>query len=115
MTERAIKLVGGTPGLPQKITKRATYFIGAYGKNGRLKAVKIGLCTLGKHERRLKQLQTASRETLPLGRDRGREPRAQMAQSVSRVSFEGRMVQARHASFADDRGPQEGAGPCGAR
>lgn len=58
MAERKVTLVGGTPRRFQIVDKRSTYFIGAFDKKGKLTAVKIGLATRGKHERRLKALQT---------------------------------------------------------
>lgn len=50
----------------KNVRRRSTYFIGSFTKTGRLRAIKIGLCTLGKASRRLKQLQTGTRETLKL-------------------------------------------------
>jgi hypothetical protein len=58
---------GGSPGPPLvKIERnRQTYFLGVY-RRGRLHCVKIGLCTKGKVQTRLRTLQCGSADRLEL-------------------------------------------------
>ncbi len=49
-----------------KVDRRDTYFIGAYSKNGKLKAIKVGSVAHGQVQQRLRNLQTGSVDRLAL-------------------------------------------------
>jgi hypothetical protein len=58
-----VTLEGGTP-TPRATHRQDTYFIGAYTKTGKLRAIKIGLCARGTVKQRLRNLQTGSLDRL---------------------------------------------------
>jgi hypothetical protein len=63
--DKQIVLQGGTPGYALE-NVRDTYFIGAYNKDKKLIAIKIGVCARGTIVSRLRVLQTGSLDHLVL-------------------------------------------------